>query len=99
MTALSAGSLVERPDSTEPVTLEQVVAAVLALDRFSEEEVLDLISHGKLREVFAFGLRTRQLPPDTVPWDNIREAPARPLTEEEDLASVRGEPSPKDGEC
>ena len=93
MTA-SSQTLVER--AAEPVTLEQVVAAVLALDRFSEAEILDLISSGRLRDAFPYELRTGRPAADTMNWDEIPEASPRPLTEEEDLASMRGEQLPKD---
>jgi hypothetical protein len=70
-------------DPTKPATLEAVVEAVLHLSTFDEAELLQLVSQGRLRELFPFRpARARELPPDFVAEESLVEASALPVSAE-----------------
>lgn len=70
--------------NSAPVTIEEVVVAILELAKrkLNEEELADLVSAGRLHEVLPYRPRL-QVPAVLERWEDIKEAPARELTEEE----------------
>jgi hypothetical protein len=67
-------------DAKAPATMEAVVEAVMRLSTFSESQILELVSAGKLGEVFPFRSKSGQeIPPDFVAEDDLVEASALPL--------------------
>lgn len=77
------------------VTIEEVVVAILELAKrkLNEEELAELVSAGRLHEVFPYRPRL-QVPAVLERWDDIKEAPARELTEEEYRQFLRGGDTP-----
>jgi len=67
-------------DAKAPATMEAVVEAVMRLSTLSEPQILELVSAGKLGEVFPFRPKSDQeIPPDFVSEDDLVEASALPL--------------------
>ena len=69
--------------------LLQVTTAIIAMARRSEVDLAELASEGRLKEVFPFKL-AEPVPSILENWDDVVEAPARPLTDEEYLNFLRG---------
>jgi hypothetical protein len=68
--------------------LQQVITAVINMAGRAEVDLAELASEGRLHEVFPF--RLRDLGPSTLEkWDDVVEAPARPLSDEEYLKFLR----------
>lgn len=67
-------------DAQAPATLASVVAAVMQLSTLAETEILELVSEGRLAEVFPFRPGGDQRPPaDFVAESDLIEASPRPL--------------------
>jgi hypothetical protein len=67
-------------DSKAPATMEAVVEAVMRLSTLSEPQILELVSAGKLGEVFPFRPNSGQeIPPDFVSEHDLVEASSLPL--------------------
>src|SRR6266404_8954886 len=83
----------ERLDPRGRATLEDVVSAIIALGRYDELELFQLVSGGKLQQVFPFRLRTSIS--DPIPeldrWEDVVKAPSRALTDDEYEGFLRGE--------
>lgn len=81
--------------NSAPVTIEEVVVAILELAKrkLNEEELAELVSAGRLHEVFPYRPRL-QVPAVLERWEDIKEAPARELTEEEYRQFLRGSDTP-----
>jgi hypothetical protein len=62
-----------------PATLDAVVAAVVAASRYDESELQEMASEGTLRKLFPFKPHAVDIPPDTMPRDQLRRASALPL--------------------
>jgi hypothetical protein len=78
-----------------PVTIEEVVVAILELAerKLNEEELADLVSAGRLHEVFPYRPRL-QVPAVLDRWEDVIEAPARELSEEEYRQVLRAGDTP-----
>lgn len=85
-----AGATYEQLDLAGPAVLEDVVSAILVLARHDEAELAEIVSAGKLREVFPYKARERAAPASLGRFDDIEEAPARELTDEEYEDFLRG---------
>jgi hypothetical protein len=70
-----------RLDAKAPATLGAVVEAVTRLSTLSEAQILELVSAGKIAELFPYKPAGGQpIPADTVAEDELVEASARPLS-------------------
>jgi hypothetical protein len=68
-------------DAKAPATIEAVVEVVMRLSTYSEAQILELVSAGKLSEAFPFRPKSgHAVPADFVSEDDLIEASARPLT-------------------
>lgn len=77
-------------EANSPATLGAVVEAVTRLSTYSEAQILELVSAGKIKELFPFSpSRPDQLAPDTVDEGDLVEASAMPLGREQRAALVR----------
>jgi hypothetical protein len=77
-------------DPATPATLESVVAAVMRLSTLDEAELLELVSAGRLDEVFPFRPGGQQrAPADFVAEADLIEASAKPLKRRERHALVQ----------
>ena len=66
-----------------PATLGAVVEAITRLSTFGEAQILELVTAGKLQELFPFRPNAlEQLPADTVEESDLQEASAMPLSPE-----------------
>lgn len=69
---------------SKPATLRAVVEAVVHLSAYDESQVLELVSAGKLQELFPFRPAKSQEPiPDFVPEHELIEASPLPLNAEQ----------------
>ncbi len=68
-------------DQTEkvPATLEAIVAALWAASRHDESELEEMASEGSLRKLFPFRPHAIDVPPDTMPREQLRRASPLPL--------------------
>ncbi|MBI3376473.1 MAG: hypothetical protein HY017_32555 [Betaproteobacteria bacterium] len=80
----------ERIDLAGPAKLEDVVRAILVLAKHDEVELANIVNAGELHEVFPFEPRTHAAPASLGRFDDITEAPARALTDEEYEDFLRG---------
>ena len=78
-----------RLDAEAPATMEAVVEAVLRLSTYSERQVLELVSDGRVGELFPFHPREQEVPPDFVAEDDLQEASAMPLSRERKGALIQ----------
>jgi len=65
-----------------PATVENVALAVAALARFDEAEISELVTQGRLSEVFPFRLARGAPSEDTRSDADVPQASALPLTDE-----------------
>jgi hypothetical protein len=73
-----------RLDAKAPATLGAVVDAVTRLSTLSEAKILELVSAGKIAELFPYKPAGGQpVPADTVAEEDLAEAAARPLSREQ----------------
>jgi hypothetical protein len=81
--------------NSAPVTIEEVVVAILELAKrkLNKEQLADLVSAGRLHEVLPYRPRL-QVPAVLERWEDVTEAPARELTEEEYSHFLRGGDAP-----
>ena len=83
-------------DTKAPAAMGSVVEAVLRLSTFSERQILDLVSDGKLGELFPYRPKTQELPPDFASDEDLEEASSRPLSRKQRAALIQSSmPSPK----
>jgi hypothetical protein len=76
-------------EANAPATLGAVVEAVTRLSTFSEAQILQLISAGKIQDLFPFRPnRPDELPADTVDESELKEASAMPLSRERRAALI-----------
>ena len=69
--------------------LQQVTTAIINMAGCSEIDLSELASEGRLHEVFPFKLA--EIGSTTLEkWDDVVEAPARPLTDEDYMKFLRG---------
>ena len=77
-------------DPATPATLESVVAAVMRLSTLDEADLLDLVSMGRLDEVFPFRPGGEQrAPADFVAEADLIEASPKPLKRRERHALIQ----------
>ena len=70
-------------EANAPATLGAVVEALTRLSTFSEAQILELVSAGKIKDLFPFRpTRSDELPADTVDESELTEASAVPLSHE-----------------
>jgi len=76
-------------EANSPATLGAVVEAVTRLSTLSEAQILELVSAGKIQELFPFHPRSEALPADTVAEEDLVEASALPLSRERRAALIQ----------
>jgi hypothetical protein len=77
-------------EANAPATLGAVVEAVTRLSTFSEAQILELVSAGKIKDLFPFRPnRSDELPADTVNESELTEASAMPLSRERRAALIQ----------
>jgi hypothetical protein len=76
-------------EANSPATLGAVVEAVTLLSTFSEAQLLELVSTGKIQELFPFHPRSEELPANTVAEEDLVEASALPLSRERRAALIQ----------
>jgi hypothetical protein len=68
-------------EADSPATLQAVVEVITRLTTFSEAQILELVSDGKIKDFFSFGpAGSGELPPDTVEERELVEASPMPLS-------------------
>jgi hypothetical protein len=71
-------------DAKAPATMEAVVEAVTRLSTFSEAQILELVSAGKIKELFPFKAGSGEsVPADFVAEEDLVDASALPLSREQ----------------
>jgi hypothetical protein len=85
-----------RLDAKAPATLGAVVEAVTRLSTLSEAKILELVSAGKIADLFPFKpSRDQPIPSDTTDEKELVEASALPLNREQRDALIQSSlPSP-----
>ncbi|MGA2711099.1 MAG: hypothetical protein ACLQJ0_04910 [Steroidobacteraceae bacterium] len=77
-------------EASSPATLGAVVEAVTRLSTYSEAQILELVSAGKIKDLFPFRpTRPDELLPDTVDEGDLVEASAMPLSREQRAALIQ----------
>lgn len=77
-------------EASAPATLGAVVEVVIRLSTYSEAQILELVSAGKIKELFPFcPTGPDELPSDTIEEGNFVEASAMPLSREERGALIQ----------
>src|SRR6202030_3504271 len=77
-------------EANAPATLGAVVEALTRLSTFSEAQILELVSAGKIKDLFPFRpTRSDELPADTVDESELTEASAMPLSRERRAALIQ----------
>jgi hypothetical protein len=77
-------------EASAPATLGAVVEAVTHLSTYSEAQLLDLVSAGKIKDLFPFRPNALdELPADTVEESELVEASAMPLSRERRAALIQ----------
>ena len=77
-------------DANAPATLEAVVEALTRLSAFGEAEIQELVSAGKIKDVFRFKTPSnRPLPADFVDEGDLVEASVLPLSREQRRALIK----------
>jgi len=86
-------------DAKAPATLGAVVEAITRLSILGEAEILELVSSGKIQEMFPF--RPHQgtdMGPDFVAEEALVEASPEPLSREKRTAHIQASmPRPREG--
>jgi hypothetical protein len=76
-------------DARAPATLGSVVEAITRLSTLGEAEVLELVSTGKIQEMFPFRPNSvTDIGPDFVAEEDLVEASPEPLSPEERAAHI-----------
>jgi hypothetical protein len=77
-------------EASSPATLGAVVEAVTRLSTYSEAQILERVSAGKIKDLFPFRPNgPNALPPDTVEEGDLVEASAMPLSREKRAALIQ----------
>jgi len=77
-------------EENAPATLGAVVEALTRLSTLGEAHILELVSAGKIKELFPFRPNvTAELPADTVDETELTEASAMPLSDERRAALIQ----------
>lgn len=82
---------VEAQDTSAVESFDDITEAILGLASKDEVDILELASQGRLRELFPYKMRASHAP-ELEAWDDVVEAPNRPLTEEEYQRFLRRQP-------
>ncbi|HKT88445.1 MAG TPA: hypothetical protein VJQ59_08415 [Candidatus Sulfotelmatobacter sp.] len=73
-----------------PATVQAVVEAVARLSTIGEAAILEMVSEGRLSELFPFrAKRTEDVPPDFVSEEELVEASPWALSREEQAAHIQ----------
>ena len=80
-TEISIMSHFESINPDEPATIENVLMAVMRLRAYDEATLAELISKGRLHELFPFRPQPAKLPPDTSDEADVPEASPHSLTD------------------
>jgi hypothetical protein len=75
-------------DAKAPATLGAVVEAVTRLSTLSEAKILEIVSAGKIAELFPYTPPGRAVPADTMADEELLEASALPLQREQREALI-----------
>ena len=76
-------------DAKSPATLGAVVEAVTRLSTLGEAKILDIVTAGKIAELFPYAPRAnRPVPADTMADEELVEASALPLKREQREALI-----------
>lgn len=77
-------------DAKAPATLEAVLEGVARLSTFSEAHILELVSAGKIRELFPFKpVSDQEIPADKMAESELVEASAMPLSRQQRAALIQ----------
>jgi hypothetical protein len=77
-------------DAKAPATLGAVVEAITRLSTLGEAKIMELVSAGKIQEVFPFRLNpVTDIGPDFVAADDLVEASPEPLSRAERAAHIQ----------
>jgi hypothetical protein len=77
-------------DAKAPATMEAVVEAVTRLSIFSEAQIIELVSAGKMKDLFPFKPASNQeIPADTAAEEELVEASASPLNRDQRQALIQ----------
>ncbi len=69
-------------EESQPATLGAVVDAVTRIGLLGEAKILEMVSAGKLKELFPFKPSLADVPPDAVEEGELTEASPMPLSRE-----------------
>jgi hypothetical protein len=84
-------------DLKAPATMEAVLEAVVRLSAYDETQLLDLVSAGRLHEVFPFRpSKTDVIAPDFATENELIEASAFPLDRKERAALIQSSMPPSE---
>lgn len=85
-------------DANAPATLQAVVEAVARLSTLGEAQILELVSEGRLSDLFPFRPRAGQdVPPDFVSEENLVQASEQPRSRQRQRAHIESSmPSPNE---
>lgn len=72
-------------------SFDDITEAILSLASRDEVDILKLASEGRLREIFPYKMRASHAP-ELEAWNDVVEAPNRPLTDEEYQRFLRRQP-------
>jgi hypothetical protein len=79
-----------RLDAKAPATLGAVVEAVTRISTLGEAKILELVSAGKIADLFPFSAAGDQpIPPDTLAEEDLVEASPSPLNRKEREALIQ----------
>jgi hypothetical protein len=82
-------------DANQPATLGAVVEAVTRISTYTEVEILELVSAGKIRDLFPFSPnRAGDLPSDTVAEEDLKEASPMPPSRRQRAAIIEASMPP-----
>jgi hypothetical protein len=76
-------------ESSQPATLGAVVDVVTRISTLGEAKILEMVSAGKIKNLFPFKPGTEEIPPDTVDESELTEASAMPLSRERRAALIQ----------
>ncbi|ODT85755.1 MAG: hypothetical protein ABS69_00575 [Nitrosomonadales bacterium SCN 54-20] len=82
---------VEVKDTSSVESLDEITEAILSLAEKDEVDILKFASEGRLKEIFPYKMRVSHAP-ELESWDDVIEAPTRPLTDEEYKQFLRRRP-------
>jgi hypothetical protein len=82
---------IEVQDNSRVEPLDEITEAILKLATKDDVDILELAAEGRLKEIFPYKIRASRAP-ELEAWDDVVEAPNRPLTDEEYQQFLRRRP-------